>query len=141
MLITLENCAKKLFIFDFFYYLFIIKYMGDKKENKENKDNKLVMLKAIANQTRIDILKWLAEPDKYFPGRKEDSLKDMDFVGGVSVTDIQKKAGKAQSTTSHDLDLLVKAGFLEVKYVGRYSYFRRNQKALKKLAKYIKNEI
>ncbi len=115
--------------------------MGDKKDNKDNKDNKLMMLKAIANQTRIDILKWLADPEKYFPGRKEESLNDIDFMGGVSVTDIQKRAGKAQSTTSHDLDLLVKAGFLEVKYVGRYSYFRRNQKALKKLAKYIKNEI
>ena len=121
--------------------------MGDKKDNKENKenkdikDNKLIMLKALANQTRLDILKWLADPDRYFPERREDSLNDIDFMGGVSVTDIQKKAGKAQSTTSHDLDLLVKAGFLEVEYAGRYSYFRRNQKALKKLAKYIKNEI
>lgn len=121
--------------------------MGEKKDNKELKenkdikDNKLIMLKALANQTRLDILKWLADPDKYFPERKEESLKDIDFMGGVSVTDIQKKAGKAQSTTSHDLDLLVKAGFLEVEYAGRYSYFRRNQKALKKLAKYIKNEI
>jgi len=107
----------------------------------EKNDNKLIMLKALANDTRLNILKWLADPDKYFPGRKEDSLQEVDFLGGVSVTDIQKKTGKAQSTTSHDLDLLVNAGFLEVKYVGRYSYFRRNQKALKKLAKYIKNEI
>ena len=107
----------------------------------EKKDNSLMMLKALANSTRLNILKWLADPEKYFPERKEDSLEKIDFMGGVSVTDIQKKTGKAQSTTSHDLELLVKAGFLEVKYVGRYSYFRRNQKALKKLAKYIKNDI
>jgi ArsR family transcriptional regulator len=107
----------------------------------EKRYNILIMLKALANETRLSILKWLADPDKYFPDRREQSLEDIDFIGGVSVADIQKKAGKAQSTTSHDLDLLVKAGFLEVKYSGRYSYFRRNQKALKKLAKYLKNDI
>ncbi len=107
----------------------------------EKKDNKLLMLKALANDTRLNILKWLADPDKYFPERKDDGLQGLDFLGGVSVTEIQKRTGKAQSTTSHDLELLVNAGFLEVKYVGRYSYFRRNQKAIKKLAKYIKNEI
>ncbi len=107
----------------------------------KKRDNLLIMLKALANETRLNILKWLSNPDKYFPDRKEQNLEDIDFTGGVSVADIQKKAGKAQSTTSHDLDLLVKAGFLEVKYEGRYSYFRRNDKTLKKLVKYLKNEV
>ena len=107
----------------------------------KKRDIMLIMLKALANDTRLNILKWLSDPEKYFPDRIEQNLEDIDFTGGVSVADIQKKAGKAQSTTSHDLDLLVKAGFLEVKYSGRYSYFRRNQKAFKKLAKYLKNDV
>ena len=65
----------------------------------KKRDNLLIMLKALANETRLNILKWLSNPDKYFPDRKEQNLEDIDFTGGVSVADIQKKAGPIHHVT------------------------------------------
>lgn len=47
----------------------------------------------------------------------------------------------SQSTTSQHLSILEDAGLLSPKKIGRFSYFKRNEAAIKQLADYISNKI
>ncbi len=96
--------------------------------------------KALSNDLRLSFLKWLRDPEKYFPEREKLPF-DAKFEGSVCVSDIQKKAGISQSTVSHYLDILQQAGLLEGRRYGKWTYYRRNEKAIRKLAKYIKNDL
>ena len=98
------------------------------------------IFKALANETRLKILQWLKEPDIHFPPQSH-SLYTNDFPGGVCVGSIRDKAGLSQSTTSEFLSLLQQAGLLESKRIGQWTYFRRNEKAIEELAKWIGKEL
>ena len=84
--------------------------------------------KAISNQTRLDILKWLKDPAANFPPHK--IIDHFDF--GVCVQYIQDKTGLSQSTISHYLSLLQKAGLVIATRHGKWTYYRRNEKNIKK---------
>ena len=63
------------------------------------------MCKALSNETRVNILIWLKDPEKHFPGKKLHLSPDTaDCPGGICVGSIQDKAGISQSTISHYLD-------------------------------------
>lgn len=83
-------------------------------------------LKAVANPTRLQILHWLEEPRESF-GRQEVGDFETD---GVCVSLIQKKAGLSQSTTSAYLATLARAGLVDVKRIGQWTYYRRNNAAI-----------
>jgi len=83
-------------------------------------------LKAVANPARLQILRWLERPRESF-GRQEVGDFDSD---GVCVSLIQKKAGLSQSTTSAYLATLARAGLVDVKRIGQWTYYRRNQPAI-----------
>ena len=89
------------------------------------------MCKALSNETRVNILIWLKDPEKHFPGKKLHLSPDTaDCPGGICVGSIQDKAGISQSTISHYLDMLQRAGLLSTERVGRWTYYRRNEQAL-----------
>jgi ArsR family transcriptional regulator len=83
-------------------------------------------LKAVANPARLQILRWLERPRESF-GRQDVGDFDTD---GVCVSLIQKKAGLSQSTTSAYLATLARAGLVEVKRIGQWTYYRRNEAAI-----------
>lgn len=83
-------------------------------------------LKALANPARLRILRWLERPHAEF-GRQEIGDFDAD---GVCVSLIQKKAGLSQSTTSAYLATLHRAGLVDVKRMGQWTYYRRNEAAI-----------
>lgn len=99
------------------------------------------IFKALSNQSRLNILKWLEQPEKYFPRQQEHVPKDERFAGGVCVGDIQRKAGLSQSTISHYLSVLEQANLLESKRLGQWTYYRRNEKAVGKILDVIKQEL
>lgn len=52
------------------------------------------MCKALSNETRVNILIWLKDPEKHFPGKKLHLSPDTaDCPGGICVGSIQDKAG------------------------------------------------
>lgn len=102
--------------------------------------NKIDIFKALSNETRLNILEWLKEPEKHFPPQVH-LLEDAKFEGGVCVGSICDKAAIAQSTISHYLDILLRAGLLETKRYGKWTYYRRNEYTIQKFAEYIKNKI
>ncbi|MFR1907359.1 MAG: ArsR/SmtB family transcription factor [Clostridium neonatale] len=71
--------------------------------------DKVKIFKALGNETRLNILLWLKEPQKNFEPQIHLSIMD-DFQEGVCVGTIRKKAGLSQSTIS---------GFLSITRRGR----------------------
>lgn len=102
--------------------------------------NELDIFKALSNEIRLNILKWLKEPEKHFPPQAH-LPKDAEFEGGICVGSICDKAAIAQSTISYYLDILLRAGLLEAKRYGKWTYYRRNELTIQRFAEYIKNEI
>jgi DNA-binding transcriptional ArsR family regulator len=91
-------------------------------------DEHITVLKALSNDTRLKILGWLKDPKRQF-GRQEvgDFQED-----GVCVSLIQKKSGLSQSTVSSYLALLTRAGLVTAKRVGQWTYYRRNEDAIRR---------
>ena len=99
--------------------------------------DQLEIFKALANKTRLQILQWLKEPEKYFP---EQEHADFEKVG-VCVGQIQQKAGLTQSTVSEYLSILQKSGLLESTRLGQWTYYKRNEAAFARLSAIIQSEI
>jgi len=89
--------------------------------------------KCLANQTRVQIMEWLKAPEKHFPPHQ--TLKH--FNDGVCVSYIQEKAGLSQSTISTYLTNMEKCGLLIMTKHGKWSYFKRNEKTIKKFTQFI----
>lgn len=85
-------------------------------------------LKAMANPVRMQILRWLERPRESF-GRQEVGDFDTD---GVCVSLIQKKSGLSQSTTSAYLATLARAGLVEARRIGQWTYYKRNEPAIRR---------
>ncbi|KKN70133.1 hypothetical protein LCGC14_0433650 [marine sediment metagenome] len=79
--------------------------------------------KCLSNQTRVQIMDWLKNPEKNF--KQHESLRNFD--DGVCVTDIKDKSGLSQSTISTYLINMEKCGLLIMTRHGKYSYLKRNE--------------
>ena len=84
-------------------------------------------LKAIAHPLRRRFLAWLKEPARNFP----DQVLSHDL--GVCASQIERRAGLSQSTVSAHLALLARAGLVSSRKVGQWSFFRREERAVKRL--------
>ncbi|ODN43275.1 ArsR/SmtB family transcription factor [Piscirickettsia litoralis] len=82
----------------------------------------LTVFKALSNETRLNILLWLKSPEAHF-----DTVSSDDGKPGVCVGLIEKKAGVSQSTTSHYLSLLQRAGLVVAERRGQWTYYRRDE--------------
>lgn len=78
--------------------------------------------KALANETRMDIMRWLREPEANFRPHKDGK----DFSDGVCAQLIQEKTGMSQSTVSHYLSVLQRADLVIAERIGKWTYYRRN---------------
>ncbi len=103
--------------------------------------NYLDVFKSLSNDTRLNIMHWLKEPEKHFLARDIHMPEDADFAGGVCVGAICDKAKISQSTISQYLDMMQRAGLLESRRFGKWTYYRRNEEAIKHLADYIGKEF
>ena len=83
--------------------------------------------KALANDTRMDIMSWLSDPEKHFRPHKDGK----DFSDGVCAQVIQEKTGMSQSTVSHYLSILLRANLVISHRVGKWTYYRRNDETVR----------
>lgn len=93
--------------------------------------------KVLSNETRLNILIWLKEPEQHFPPHQE--LKHFD--DGVCVQYIGKKAGLSQSTISHYLTWMQKVGFITPTRHGKWTYYKRNEEQIQAYMEALKNTI
>jgi ArsR family transcriptional regulator len=82
--------------------------------------------KVLSNTTRVNILKWLKDPESNFPPHKDiDHFRD-----GVCVGFIQDKTGLSQSTISTYLTSMQSAKLIIPTRHGKWTYYRRNEKVI-----------
>ena len=94
-------------------------------------------LKALANSHRLQILSLLKEPLKNFPPQVDgDLVKD-----GVCAIFIEEKLGLAQPTTAQHLKALVDSGFLLPKRIKRWTFYKRDERAIASFLKELRSDI
>ena len=93
--------------------------------------------KALASDVRQSILKWLAEPDTHFSHQVTGKPSEI----GVCVTLITEKLEMAQPTVSRHLELLRRADFVTADKTGRWSFYKRNEKAISAFKAWINDNL
>ena len=87
------------------------------------------ILRALANERRLRILEWLKRPRKHFPPQVDgDLVKD-----GVCGLLIARKLKVSQPTASEHLNLLASAGLIRGKRIKQWTFYRRDETALRKM--------
>lgn len=95
------------------------------------------IFKALSNKTRLQILSWLKEPEKHFPVQECGEFGKT----GVCVGHIQQKTGLTQSTVSEYLSMLQRANLLVATRMGQWTHYKRNEEAIKQLARDIREML
>jgi ArsR family transcriptional regulator len=88
----------------------------------------LELFKALSNPTRLQILRWLGDPEANFDPQDEPAAEV-----GVCVKQIQAKAGISQSTASQFMGVLQRAGLVSSRRIGRWTYFKREDERIGEL--------
>lgn len=95
------------------------------------------VFRALDNHHRRTVLSAMRTPGKHFP-----RIGDADpLLDGICVAQIAEFLGVNQSTASAYMKLLLDAGLVVAQRVGKYTRYKRNEAALKKLAKTLVNEL
>jgi DNA-binding transcriptional ArsR family regulator len=83
----------------------------------------LDVLRALANDRRLQILEWLKEPRAHFREQVDGDL----VSDGVCGLLIAEKLGVSQPTLSEHMKLLVQAGLVRPKRIKQWIFYRRDE--------------
>ena len=83
-------------------------------------------LRALDNDRRLQILRWLREPTRHFPPQVYGDLVE-DGVCGLLIAE---KLGVSQPTVSEHMRLLVRAGLVRPKRIKQWTFYRRDDDRL-----------
>jgi ArsR family transcriptional regulator len=84
------------------------------------------VIKALANDSRLEILRWLRDPRANFPPQLDgDLVKD-----GVCGIFIARKLGVGQPTASEHLRILVQAGLIRAKKIKQWTFYQRDERRI-----------
>jgi DNA-binding transcriptional ArsR family regulator len=87
------------------------------------------VLKALANERRLQILEWLADPTTQFPAQVDgDLVRD-----GVCSVFIANKLGVSQPSAGEHLKVLAQAGLIEGTRIKQWVFYRRNEKRIEEV--------
>ena len=91
--------------------------------------NLALVLRALANERRLRILTWLAEPTAHFPPQVDgDLVKD-----GVCGLLIARKLRISQPTLSEHMRILAEAGLVRGKRIKQWTFYQRNEERLREV--------
>jgi len=88
------------------------------------------MLRAIADASRRRILRTL-EAGEGVAGRP----------AGLCASEIEMRIGLSQPTVSHHMSILVKAGLVEARKMGRWRWYCRNEVALREFSSKLRDSL
>ncbi|MDE1984238.1 MAG: helix-turn-helix transcriptional regulator [Gammaproteobacteria bacterium] len=95
------------------------------------------VLKALANESRLKILHWLKDPKEHFGDPASGGVRGRK----VCVSVIQAKLGLSQSTASQYLATLEQAGLVTATRDGQWTFYERNEAALKEIDRFLEKEL
>ena len=84
------------------------------------------LLRALANERRLQILDWLKDPVAHFPPQVDGDLVD----DGVCAVFLADKLGVTQPTLSEHMQVLVRAGLVTPKRIKQWTFYRRDEAAV-----------
>src|SRR4051812_21457389 len=95
------------------------------------------VLRALASPRRLQILEWLRDPVANFPPQRDgDLVKD-----GVCVIFIADKLGVAQPTATTHLQALARAGLVAPKRIGQWTFYKRNEPAIRAFKRRLREDL
>lgn len=88
----------------------------------------LDVLKALSNESRLQILKWILEPRDYFPPQRDGDLVE----DGVCVALITEKIGLSQPTVTSHMKVLAKAKLVTSRPIKNWVFYKPDQSQIEK---------
>ena len=98
--------------------------------NNESVGDHLAALKAIASPVRLTVLDLLKDPVRNFPPQVDGDL----VADGVCADFIRDRLGIAPATASRHLTLLADCGLLTATRKKGWTFYRRNEAAIRALS-------
>jgi DNA-binding transcriptional ArsR family regulator len=89
------------------------------------------VLRALANDRRLQILEWLKDPRANFPPQVDGDLV-RDGVCGVLIA---RKLGISQPTVSEHLKVLSRAGLIRGKRIKQWTFYQRDEATIRRLTR------
>src|SRR4051812_23506949 len=95
------------------------------------------ILKALANERRLQILEWLKDPRAHFRPQVDGDLVDDGVCGAL----IAEKLGISQPTLSEHMRVLTQAGLVTGKRIKQWTFYRRDEKRIRQVKREIAKQI
>lgn len=95
--------------------------------------DEVVVFKALANESRLKILRLMREPDKHFGATPNGQCRG----GRVCVGEIQKKLDMSQSTVSQYLAQLQQAGLIRAERCCQWTFYTREEATLREVGEFL----
>ncbi len=88
-----------------------------------------LVIKALANERRLQILQWLRDPVAHFPAQRDGDLVS-DGVCGLFIAD---KLGVSAPTASEHLRVLTQAGLIRGKRIKNFTFYKRDERRIREV--------
>jgi DNA-binding transcriptional ArsR family regulator len=99
--------------------------------------NVAIILRALANNRRLQILEWLREPRAHFRPQVDGDLVEDGVCGAL----IAEKLGVNAATLSEHMRVLVQAGLIVPKRVKGWTMYRRDEEQISAAKRVIHDTI
>jgi DNA-binding transcriptional ArsR family regulator len=96
-----------------------------------------LVLRALANDRRLQILDWLKQPRKHFRPQVDGDLVE-DGVCGVLIAE---KLGVSQPTASEHMKILLRAGLVRTKRIKQWTFYRRDELSIRKFKQAVMKQV
>ncbi len=97
----------------------------------------IIISKALAHEKRLRVLDWLKDPRAHFPAQT-DGRRVRD---GVCSGNIAHKLGVSDATASDHLKLLKRAGLVTPRRIKKWTFYKRDEKAIKQAMKLLAKSV
>lgn len=95
------------------------------------------IIKALANDHRLQILEWLKTPVSHFePQKVGDLIKD-----GVCGSQLAEKLGITHATLSAHMEILLNVDLVRAKRIQKWTFFQRNENRIETIKKQILSRL
>ncbi|MFQ3254415.1 MAG: DNA-binding transcriptional ArsR family regulator [Loktanella salsilacus] len=97
----------------------------------------LDVLKALGNENRLQILKWVLSPTEHFPAQRDGDLVE----DGVCVGFITQKIGLSQPTVTSHMKVLAEAKLVTSKQIKNWVFYKPDRDQIARVLAQLGAEI
>ena len=95
------------------------------------------VLRALANERRLQVLEWLKDPRAHFPPQVDGDL----VQDGVCGLLLARKLGVSQPTLSEHMRVLARAGLVRGKRIKQWTFYQRDERRIRELKRGLLGQI